>query len=425
MAAHSRFVSTTDEEIDLENDSPLIDVDKAPALSLEAALKQGQAVGGLSDSALDTCLKCAQRRATKLLKGPELLTKDEIGAIFIYTLESPFYKNLNGLLRLRNREKLKPLFPYLKLLLTALHKLPPLRVTVFRGVKADVSAKYLQNDEIVWWGFGSTTGTAGVLEDPLYLGTSGPRTLFSIVTRHAVDICRYSAFGTKEDERLLMPGVQLKVKSKLPLADGLQFIQLEECTDSPLLSGFAFAASRPASAQSLLVPRALAKAEDRFGWDHMRRDLKRAIPDWAALVAHCQQHGHNDARCQYVLGLCHWTGEGVAQDLAEAVRLFRMATGKSYPPAQAALGVCYDNGQGVTQDKKEAVRWYRRAAEAGNDDGQNNLGDCYRDGQGVAQDYKEAMRWYRRAAEAGHAAAQFNLGVCYGNGQGVAQDDEE
>lgn len=44
---------------------------------------------------------------------------------------------------------------HLKLLLTALHKLPPLSGTVFRGVKEDLSAKYFKDEEVVWWGPGA------------------------------------------------------------------------------------------------------------------------------------------------------------------------------------------------------------------------------------------------------------------------------
>ena len=45
------------------------------------------------------------------------------------------YEDLNRLLRDEDREKLRVYFPYLKLLLTALNKLPDVEANVYRGVK--------------------------------------------------------------------------------------------------------------------------------------------------------------------------------------------------------------------------------------------------------------------------------------------------
>ena len=90
--------------------------------------------------------------------------------------------------------------------------------------------------------------------------------------------------------------------------------------------------------------------------------------------------------------------------------------------AQSDIGFMYGTGQGVPQDVTEAVRWLRLAAEQGEAGAQNNLGVAYGDGEGVPQDDAEAVRWYRLAAEHGHAIAQLNLGLMYSNGRGVPQD---
>ena len=41
--------------------------------------------------------------------------------------------------------------------------------------------------------------------------------------------------------------------------------------------------------------------------------------------------------------------------------------------AQCKLGWCYENGNGVAKDLAEAVKWYRKAAEQGNADAQTAL----------------------------------------------------
>lgn len=59
------------------------------------------------------------------------LTPDMAAAIHAYTQESKFYKKLNVLLRSRARAELKPFFPYLKLFMSAMHRLPPEKCTLY------------------------------------------------------------------------------------------------------------------------------------------------------------------------------------------------------------------------------------------------------------------------------------------------------
>ena len=92
----------------------------------------------------------------------EPLTREEAFTVHIYTQDSWVNKEVNRRLRLRERQSLKPFFPYLKLFLTGLHRLEPVDDTVYRGVKLDLAAKYGVDDDIVWWAFSSATATAGV-----------------------------------------------------------------------------------------------------------------------------------------------------------------------------------------------------------------------------------------------------------------------
>ena len=61
-------------------------------------------------------------------------------------------------------------------------------------------------------------------------------------------------------------------------------------------------------------------------------------------------------------------GEGIAQDQAEAVRLYRLAAAQGDADAHFYLGYMYENGRGVAQDRAEATRWYRLAAAQGDAD---------------------------------------------------------
>lgn len=123
------------------------------------------------------------------------------------------------------------------------------------------------------------------------------------------------------------------------------------------------------------------------------------------------------------LGISYAKGEGVTQDLAAAARWYRLAADQGHATAQYGLGRMYDFGQSVAQDHAEAARLYRLAADQGHTLAQYYLGLSYANGEGVTQNYAEAARWYRLAADQGHAGARINLGFQYYKGLGVRQDD--
>jgi len=60
---------------------------------------------------------------------------EEAGAQTLYTVESELYKMLNDLLRQRDRQRLKPFFLYLRLMMDARCKIPRHVSVVWRGVK--------------------------------------------------------------------------------------------------------------------------------------------------------------------------------------------------------------------------------------------------------------------------------------------------
>lgn len=168
--------------------------------------------------------------------GLDGLTRDEAGSINIYTQESPVYKVLNAMLLAGDRGPLKQWFPFLKLFLTALHKLPACPGTYFRGVSADIASQYKKGKRKVWWAFSSSTATIEALGD--FMKPGEPRVLFSLDVQRAVNINKFSSFA-KEDERLLLAGIPLQVKSAMPLVENVTMVQMEEGLGCrPLLPGF-------------------------------------------------------------------------------------------------------------------------------------------------------------------------------------------
>ncbi|CAF4119656.1 unnamed protein product [Rotaria sordida] len=160
------------------------------------------------------------------------LTQDESASIMLYTMgwkprDKCLYFVLNDTLRSPDRqEKLEPWYLFLRLFLNALSRLPSLQKTAYRGVKLDLSKRYIKGETIVWWGFSSCTTAVNVLNSNQFLGAKGDRTMFTLQCLSAKDIRKHSYYPA-EDEVLLMAATQFKVIGCLNQGD-LHIIQLEE-----------------------------------------------------------------------------------------------------------------------------------------------------------------------------------------------------
>ena len=92
-------------------------------------------------------------------------------------------------------------------------------------------------------------------------------------------------------------------------------------------------------------------------------------PDLEEMRALAEQE---DAITQYNLGVMYRDGDGVPEDDAEAVRLFRLAAEQGFALAQFNLGVMYANGEGVPEDDVLAYMWFNVAAAQGYEGAQGN-----------------------------------------------------
>ncbi|CAF3671248.1 unnamed protein product [Rotaria sp. Silwood1] len=107
-------------------------------------------------------------RHTSIIPSDDL-TRDESASIFLYTMEwedehRSVYSILNETLRTADREQLQPWYKYLKLLLTALVKIPCApQQTVWRGIRKELRLKFRRGTPVIWWSFSSCTTTLPVL----------------------------------------------------------------------------------------------------------------------------------------------------------------------------------------------------------------------------------------------------------------------
>lgn len=209
-----RFINDALSELE-SNYNPISGYQSVPLMSLEDAVQSiEQLVPGIL-----TYVTTAKEQCTKNIK----LNINESAAIYLYTMESPFYAHINKTLRNENRSDLQPWFAYLKLFITALWKLPPCVVTLWRGVYRVVASGFNEHDVHIWWSINSCSRHL----DLAHGFTCGNGTLFCIESIHGRDIQMYSDQKT-EGEVVLMPGTRLRVKGKPSDRNGVSVVHLQE-----------------------------------------------------------------------------------------------------------------------------------------------------------------------------------------------------
>lgn len=177
------------------------------------------------------------------------LTADEAGAIWMYCLNTDFYRTLNASLRDSDPNNDKPFWPYLALFRAALQKLAAanriqeqLQGSEFggylelwrgmsRGVK-DISEKYRKKKgkNIVWWNVSSCSKSYAV--SAKFAGTGG--TMFRILAATPVPIQNYSKFAG-EEEWIVFCGTVFTVV-EIEDKSGMTFITLRECPELAMVT---------------------------------------------------------------------------------------------------------------------------------------------------------------------------------------------
>ncbi|CAF1596356.1 unnamed protein product, partial [Didymodactylos carnosus] len=224
---------------------PIEGYQKLPLLSLE------ESVEPLSDLIEDLPRRVWMAKEN-CQERSDSLTEDEAAAICLYTMEwksreRSLYYQLNETLRSKERAQLIGVWlPYLKLVLTALCKLPSVKQLVWRGAKVDLSGSYKRGKKYPWWGFSSCTESIEVLQSKAFLGKRGTQTMFCIECENGKLITPYSLFPA-ENEILLLPGSYFEVSGTSDFHDGLHVIHVKEINPPYALIESPFAADQSMS----------------------------------------------------------------------------------------------------------------------------------------------------------------------------------
>jgi TPR repeat protein len=124
------------------------------------------------------------------------------------------------------------------------------------------------------------------------------------------------------------------------------------------------------------------------------------------MLKNLAEKGHSDAMTFY--GMCLNDGRaGMEPAPKSAISCFRRCSAiHGHPQSQYELGVAYYTGEGVAENEEEAVRLFKLAAESDHPAACYMLGDCLLDGIGVDVDRALALEWLVKAAELGHRGAR-------------------
>jgi hypothetical protein len=209
--------------------------EKEPLVSLEEALKpfDGKIVNLYADirEAKEKCKRSSKHG----------LTVDESAAIYIYTMKwepECVYDHLQNALSSGKRYGLKPWFKYLKLLKTALDKLPDVETETWQGTVIDKDDKDHRNlqeklhSESLYCSLMSCSQTNNKIKDYLDNKSDKQKVLIGYKTVHGKLVTDYTAnnlnkiIGSKTEEVIVWPGMKLGVAGPIVNSSGLSVYHL-------------------------------------------------------------------------------------------------------------------------------------------------------------------------------------------------------
>ena len=185
--------------------------------------------------------------------------------------------------------------------------------------------------------------------------------------------------------------------------------------------------------QSIALEWLLKAAENQFGMafyklfriylngDGVKENLSEAVK-WLRKGAES-----GDAKCQWALGNEYYNGInelGLPIDGRLAVYWLEKAAAQNQDNAMTILAYMYDEGKLIKRDIQKALNLYRKAAELGNEEAAYNYAYSYQVGDGVDIDKRTAFKWMKKSAELGYIKARLELGYMFATGYGCEKNND-
>jgi TPR repeat protein len=186
------------------------------------------------------------------------------------------------------------------------------------------------------------------------------------------------------------------------------------------LSALAIAAfpsiARAQSADLVLCDRLAADPTDTDKPASVKGVGEIAPGDIATAITFCKVASAKSRRALFELGRAY----AANQQLPQAIAAYRQAAEKGSTAAMVELGMHFQTGAGVAQDDAQARKLFERAAAAGNPRAITALAAA---GGGASSDPVRTRAMLSRAADANSAEAEYQLGLMMAGGIGGPQDD--
>jgi TPR repeat protein len=123
------------------------------------------------------------------------------------------------------------------------------------------------------------------------------------------------------------------------------------------------------------------------------------------MLASCVAQGPQ-AQVDYVTAYYEALAAYERSDYDAALRMFKQLAAEGDALSQLYVGSMHERGEGVPQNVQEAIHWYQMSSEQGNVDAQINLAELYSAGDLIPQDLVQAYVWWTLAAAQGEVSAQ-------------------
>jgi TPR repeat protein len=150
---------------------------------------------------------------------------------------------------------------------------------------------------------------------------------------------------------------------------------------------------------------------------------KLSQKDFAAAHAiYLSLANQNDAKACFNLGLMYHDGDGVKQDMDEAVKWYTKSADLNYKEAQYMLASLVFRREIQSIPYERAAQYYQQAAEQGHVKSQLNLGILYFRDDVIPQDLAASFKWLSLAASNNNSEAQGYMANIYMQGIGVEKD---
>lgn len=112
------------------------------------------------------------------------------------------------------------------------------------------------------------------------------------------------------------------------------------------------------------------------------------------------------------------------KDFSAAHTIYLKLANEGNAKACFNLGLMFNQGDGVSQNMEEAVKWYSKSADLNYKEAQYTLASLRFRREFESISYIDAAQYYQKAAEQGHVKSQLNLGILYYRGDILPQDLE-